>query len=135
MENEGFKVQTNEIEVIAWPQFLENTQEGMTLMNVWSYNMKIVNKGNRVIKLKRRYFKIVDDKGEVKEVEGEGVIGKQPEILPNDFFEYQSSISLEADSAIMSGHYIMEYMDNDESQVVAIPNFSLDTPANDYIIN
>ncbi len=134
-EHEGFRAQTNNVEVIAWPKFVENSQELLATMNVWSYNIKIVNKSSRVVKLRSRYFRIVDDKGIVKEVEGEGVIGKQPEILPNDFFEYQSSVNLEADSAIMGGHYVMEYVDDKEKFLVNIPSFSLDVPANDYILN
>lgn len=134
-EHEGFREQTNDVEVIAWPKFVENSQELLATMNVWSYNIKIINKSSRVVKLRSRYFRIVDDKGIVKEVEGEGVIGKQPEILPNDFFEYQSSVNLEADSAIMGGHYVMEYVDDNEKFLIDIPSFSLDVPANDYILN
>lgn len=134
-EHEGFRAQTNDVEVIAWPQFVENSQELLSTMNIWNYNIKIVNKSSRIVKLRRRFFKIVDEKGVVKEVDGEGVIGKQPEILPNDFFEYQSSVNLETDSAIMGGHYVMEYVDDNERFLIDVPSFSLDVPANDYVLN
>lgn len=134
-EHEGFSARTNDVEVIAWPKFVENSQELLATMNIWSYNIKIINKNNRVVKLRSRYFRIVDENGVVKEVEGEGVIGKQPEILPNDFFEYQSSVNLEADSAIMGGHYVMEYVDDNEKFLIDVPSFSLDVPANDYVLN
>ncbi len=133
-QNEGFKKITNNVEVVAWPEFDNQSNEILSNMNIWNYRIKITNHNQKVIKLKSRYFRIVDENGQVKEVEGEGVVGKTPEILPNDFFEYQSSVNLKADSAIMSGHYVMEFIGGEEF-TIDIPPFSLDSPSNDYVVN
>ncbi len=133
-QNKGFKAVTNGVEVAAFPEFSDDSTALLENMNVWNYNIKITNNNSKVIKLKSRYFRIVDESGEIKEVQGDGVIGKQPEILPNDFFEYQSSVSLRAGSAIMSGHYVMEFIGGEEFKV-NIPAFALDLPANDYTLN
>ena len=133
-EDDGFKIVTSGVEVKAWPEFADHSSQLLEQMNVWSYNIKITNYNNRVTKLKSRYFKIVDEDGGSKEVTGEGVIGKQPEILPNDFFEYQSSVSLKSDSAIMSGYYVMEFIGGEEFKV-KVPAFSLDLPVANYMVN
>ena len=132
--NIGFKAVTNDVEVIAWPEFDADTNELMSQTNIWNYTIRITNRNNRVMKLKHRYFRIVDENGETKEINGEGVVGKQPEILPNDSFEYQSSVNLDVDSAIMSGYYVVEFIGGGEF-TIDIPAFCLDIPANDYVVN
>lgn len=133
-QNDGFKKVTNNVEVTAWPEYDSQSNELLSDVNIWNYTIKISNHNQRVIKLKSRYFRIVDENGEIKEVIGDGVVGKQPEILPNDFFEYQSSVNLKSDSAIMLGHYVVEFIGGEEFKI-DIPAFSLDIPANDYIVN
>ena len=41
-----------------------------------------------------RYWRIIDGKGEVQEVRGEGVVGKQPVLRPGECFNYTSGCPL-----------------------------------------
>ena len=133
-EKDGFKAVTNNVEIIVWPEFSMESSELLAQTNIWNYNVKITNRNNRAIKLRSRYFKIIDEDGNIREVSGDGVIGKQPDILPNDSFEYQSSVNLKSASAIMSGHYAMEFIGG-ESFEAQIPKFSLDLPIDSYLVN
>lgn len=133
-EKDGFKAVTNNVEVAVWPEFSTESSDLLTQMNIWNYSVKITNKNDRAIKLRSRYFKIIDEDGNIEEVTGDGVIGKQPEILPNNSFEYQSSVNLKSASAIMSGYYVMEFIDG-EGFDAQIPKFSLDLPVDNYLVN
>ena len=55
-----------------------------------------------------RYWKITDSTGYIQEVQGEGVIGKQPNINPNNYFEYSSGTPLRVSSGFMTGNYESE---------------------------
>ena len=62
--------------------------------------------------------------GEVKEVEGEGVVGKQPDIPPGEWHEYNSFCVLESFEGSMEGTYLMQRPDGELFYVV-IPRFPL----------
>jgi ApaG protein len=61
------------------------------------------------------------------EVQGAGVVGKQPVLHPGESFEYTSGTPLSTPSGIMVGSYQME-TESGERFDVAIPAFSLDAP-------
>ena len=70
---------------------------------------------------------ITDANGKVLEVRGDGVVGEQPVLRPNEIFEYTSGTPLSTPSGIMVGSYQMKTSAG-ESFDVAIPAFSLDSP-------
>jgi len=90
------------------------------------YNIKITNNGKLPVQLISRFWHITDGKGMVQEVRGPGVVGAQPIIMPDEHFEYSSSVSLSTPTGIMHGEY--EFRNNDETLFKAqIPVFSLDS--------
>ncbi len=48
----------------------------------WAYHVRIENHGEVATQLISRHWRISDGRGQESEVEGEGVVGEQPLILP-----------------------------------------------------
>jgi ApaG protein len=91
---------------------------------IFLYNIEIINKGLKTVQLLRRYWNIHDSIGYKYEVEGEGVIGKQPIIQPGERYHYQSFCLLKSYSGSMEGYYILQ--DEDQQLFKAlIPKFLL----------
>ncbi len=94
----------------------------------FSYKVVIENKSEHTVKLLRRHWQIFDARGEQREVEGEGVVGKQPVIAPNERHEYISSCLLNSTIGKMDGTFLMERTDNGEQFQVKVPVFNLIAP-------
>jgi len=93
----------------------------------WSYHVRIENGGERTVQLLERYWKIVDGRGNVHEVRGQGVVGEMPVITPGDSYDYVSGCPLETSAGTMSGHYVL--VDEEGDSVRAeIPEFALLSP-------
>ncbi len=52
------------------------------------YTIRITNEGSETVKLVSRHWIITDAMGEVREIRGPGVVGKQPVLEPGESFEY-----------------------------------------------
>ena len=65
----------------------------------------------------------------MEEVEGEGVVGKQPLIQPNGHHEYNSFCILETMEGTMEGTYLMQ-RETGELFRVNIPKFTLRAMSN-----
>ena len=96
---------TNEIEVKVSPEFVDKQVSSAGNLFVWMYHVEIKNKASESYKLINRHWKIIDEKGGVQEVDGEGVVGETPSISPNESFQYSSGIHLRYPSGIMTGHF------------------------------
>ena len=92
----------------------------------WSYHVRIENGSSRSVQLLSRSWQIVDGRGTVHEVHGEGVVGEMPLIAPDGSFDYVSGCPLDTPSGWMSGSYRM--VDEDGTAFdVAIPRFDLNS--------
>jgi ApaG protein len=90
----------------------------------WSYHVRIENGSEIAVQLLSRSWRIVDGRGAVHEVTGEGVVGEMPLIAPGASFDYVSGCPLDTPDGSMSGTYRM--VDADGSAFdVAIPRFQL----------
>ena len=125
---------TNGIEITVWPEFIDSQISALGNLFVWAYHVRIDNRSNSAIKLTARHWKIVDEQGNIQEVDGEGVIGEQPTINPYESYKYSSGVHLSFPSGIMSGNYKMR-KENGEIFTVEIPSFSLDIPNKKEVIN
>lgn len=90
----------------------------------WSYHVRIENGGERAVQLLSRSWIIVDGRGTVHEVVGEGVVGEMPLIAPGSSFDYVSGCPLDTPTGSMRGTYRMVDEDG-ESFDVEIPQFEL----------
>ena len=76
----------------------------------------------------RRHWYIFDSNGEHREVEGDGVVGHQPVLMPNEVYEYESACNLTTDIGNMRGEYEMIRLIDKEKFHVEIPTFDLIAP-------
>jgi ApaG protein len=125
---------TNDIEVTVWPEFVDNKLTAVGNLFIWAYQVRIENKSLEEVKLIKRYCKIIDSEGSIQEINSDGIIGEQPTIMPQDHYQYTSSVHLQNSSGIMMGHYKMQKIDGSFFNV-KIPDFSLDIPNAKGVVN
>lgn len=118
---------TENIAIRAEPAYLDDQSSPDEGRYVWAYRIIIENRGNKVVRLKSRYWRITDAHGQTQEVSGEGVVGEQPILNPGQVFEYTSGTPLNTPGGFMTGNYTMEYEDG-TSFTAFVPAFSLDSP-------
>lgn len=118
---------THEITISVNPVYLDDQSSPGDNHYVWAYRVRIENKSDNTVQLKRRHWKITDAYGRIQEVQGAGVVGEQPVLHPGDSYEYTSGTPLPTPSGIMVGRYQME-TEGGERFDVDIPAFSLDSP-------
>jgi ApaG protein len=94
----------------------------------WVYHIRIENHRGDTVQLLARHWRISDALGAVNIVEGEGVVGETPVLVPGQSHDYVSGCELHADHGAMQGHYT--FVDEaGEAFLVAIPRFPLAVPA------
>lgn len=94
---------------------------------VFSYTIKIENKGDIATKLLSRHWVITDANNRVQEIKGKGVIGEQPYLRPGEFFQYSSGTMMETPVGSMQGTYQMVADDGHHFDAVIDP-FTLALP-------
>ncbi len=120
---------THDVQVTVRPVYLDGQSNVIGRRFVFGYFVRIENNGLEDIQLMRRHWFITDETGSVQEVEGEGVIGKQPVIAPGESHEYNSYCVLETFTGYMEGNYTME-KGRGERIKVDIPRFDLKAGVN-----
>ena len=93
----------------------------------WSYHVRIENHGASAVQLLGRHWRILDGRGNLHEVRGQGVVGDMPVIPPGTSYDYVSGCPLDTQDGTMEGDYQLV---DDEGQAfeAAIPRFALTTP-------
>ena len=71
------------------------------------YTVQIANEGSETVQLLTRHWIITNAMGEVEEVRGPGVVGKQPVLAPGEAFQYTSGCPLTTPFGSMRGSYQM----------------------------
>ena len=94
----------------------------------WAYHIRIENGGEARVKLNSREWVIKDGRGARHEVRGEGVVGEQPVIAPDQSFDYVSGCPLATPTGSMEGRNFMVAADGSGFSV-DIPRFPLIAPA------
>jgi len=74
---------------------------------VFQYTVRITNQGLDTVQLISRHWIITDALDHMEEVEGPGVVGKQPVLAPGQSFEYSSWCPLKTPTGMMHGTYQM----------------------------
>jgi ApaG protein len=74
---------------------------------VHAYQIRIENRGDLPVQLLSRNWEIIDGTGMRREVEGDGVVGKQPVIQPGQTYSYQSWVQFPTPIGAMRGSYVM----------------------------
>jgi ApaG protein len=120
---------TENITVTASPVYLAGQSDMMAKKFVFAYFIRIENHGQEKVQLLRRHWIIHDAHGNIKEVEGEGVVGNTPIIMPGEAHEYNSFCVLETFEGSMEGTYQL-MRESGELLRAVIPRFVLRANAN-----
>jgi len=95
---------------------------------MFAYKITIQNNNGFAIKLLSRHWNIYDSNGVLREVEGEGVVGVQPQINSGEDYTYISGCNLRTEIGKMYGTYLMKNMNSSKTFTVHIPTFNLVVP-------
>ncbi len=131
----NYSATTQNVAVTVWPEFIDGKVGLDNELYVWAYQILIENKGSDALQLVKRTWHIIDEKGNIQEVSGDGVVGEQPIILPNASYKYSSGVHLNSPSGIMKGKYFVKRINDNQILEIEIPSFSLDVPANNITLN
>jgi ApaG protein len=94
----------------------------------FAYRITIKNISDYTIQLKKRHWYIFDSIGMKSEVEGDGVVGVQPTLLPGQSYQYVSGCNLTTVMGKMHGIYLMEREIDGKLFNVKIPEFLMIVP-------
>lgn len=108
-------------------RYLEDQSQPEARRYVFAYTIRIRNEGAVPATLLARHWVITDAAGQVREVDGEGVVGEQPHLAPGEAFQYTSGAVLETDHGVMQGRYRM-LADDGTRFDAPIPAFTLTVP-------
>jgi ApaG protein len=95
----------------------------------FSYTITIENKSEETVQLTDRYWQIFDSLNEAETIQGEGVVGQTPTLVPNDVYSYNSGCFLASNIGAMKGFYSMVNIETNQKFKVIIPTFQLTTTA------
>ncbi len=125
----AYHATTEGIRITVRPVYLDGQSDAIAHKFVFAYFIRIDNQTQGTVQLLRRHWYITHGGGKTEEVEGEGVVGKQPLIAPDGSHEYNSFCILETMEGSMEGTYLMQRSDGSTFDV-AIPRFQLRAAAN-----
>lgn len=113
------------IRITVRPAFLAEQSSPVLGQYVFAYHIRIENVSTLAAQLRTRHWRIHDPVAGDSIVEGEGVVGEQPHLLPGQVHEYRSFCVLKAPHGWMEGHYRFVREDGSAFRAV-IPRFDLD---------
>lgn len=117
----------NGIIVAVKTRYLESQSDPEKERYVFAYQITITNTNLQTVQLLRRYWLITDGNQKVQEVEGEGVVGEQPEIDPGESYSYKSGAVLNTSVGSMQGYYEMKTLNGVHFKAMIEP-FTLAEP-------
>lgn len=116
-----------QIRVSARSTFLPGESDESGARYVFAYTITITNTGTVAAQLVSRHWVITDSDNRVQEVRGEGVVGQQPLLKPQESFEYSSGTAIATPVGTMRGSYQMVAEDGVRFEA-PIPEFTLSMP-------
>lgn len=122
------KLTTKGIKISVETFYQKDYSRPMENKYIFAYRVHIENKSGSTVQLMRRHWFIKDSSGATREVEGEGVIGKQPVLSSGEAHQYISWSPLTSDIGMMYGSFLMLNKDNGSSFRIPIPEFKLIAP-------
>ena len=114
-------------------EYLENQSAPDDAYFAFSYHVHIQNNSEQIIQLLNRSWVITDANGQTREIQGDGVIGKQPIIQPTQFHAYNSWSVIHTPVGCMHGKYGFRLVKNETTSnevdfYADIPVFTLAVP-------
>ena len=119
---------TKGVKITVATHYQEDYSQPLRNEYLFAYRITIENQSELTVKLLRRHWYIFDSMGEYKEVEGEGVVGRQPVLEPGESYSYTSGCNLQSAIGQMHGTYLMQDAQSERLFPVTIPEFQLIAP-------
>lgn len=119
-ENNGFRIEVK-------TEFDFDQSNPMQFQYLFRYTILITNIGETSAQLLSRKWNIKDGRGDMKYVEGPGVIGQTPYFEPGQSFEYTSFCPVPTMHGEMWGHFNMINKFG-KSFVIETPHFKFEVP-------
>ena len=113
------------IEIRAVSEFISQEMEQDKCLFLFKYDISIHNNTEDNVQLLTRHWKIIDALGNIKTVNGEGVIGQKPIINSGLSFSYSSFCPLKTEFGKMQGSYTFKDKKTGELFEITVPEFSL----------
>jgi ApaG protein len=120
---------TNGITVSVRTTYLPEHSNPREQRFVFGYHVHIENGTPDTVQLLKRRWQIVDSNGVIREVAGDGVVGRQPILKPGEFHEYVSFCNLFSEIGKMFGAYTMLKKKDGAEFEVNIPEFHMVAPS------
>ncbi len=95
---------------------------------MFAYRITLHNRNTQVVQLLRRNWIITNGFGNVKQMSGDGVVGRQPVIYPGDQHQYVSGCHLDTAIGTMFGTYTFVNKETGKEFEVRIPTFRMEAP-------
>lgn len=124
MEN---SIPLHRVDVAVESAYVESQSQPDADQYVFAYTVTIRNTGQIPARLLTRHWIITDGHGKVQEVRGDGVVGEQPYLGPDESFRYTSGAVLQTPVGSMHGSYQM-LADDGTRFDAPIAAFSLSMP-------
>lgn len=124
MEN---SIPLHRVDVAVESAYVESQSQPDADQYVFAYTVTIHNTGQIPARLLTRHWIITDGHGQVQEVRGDGVVGEQPHLGPDESFRYTSGAVLQTPVGSMHGSYQM-LADDGTRFDAPIAAFSLSMP-------
>mgnify|MGYP003691197079 FL=1 len=119
---------THDVKITVKTSFNIGESRPLEQFFVFNYIITIENQSDQPLQLLKRHWIIVDSNGEKAEVKGDGVVGKQPILMPNDKYTYQSHCIFKTPVGKMSGSYLMKNLAKNEDYLIPINAFRFCMP-------
>lgn len=123
-----FVATTDGIKIYAEVVFSEAESQPKKNNYLFAYRITIENNNTYDVQLLARHWYIFDSAVQHREIEGEGVVGKQPIIATGAKHQYVSGCGIHSDLGTMHGYYTMKRIFDNSLFEAQIPTFVLITP-------
>ena len=109
------------IEVKVQPRYLPEQSNEELAEYTFAYTVRIANNSEQIVQLLARHWIITDGNNTIREVEGEGVVGQQPDIMPGESYSYSSGAILSTKTGTMEGSYKMRSFEGVDFNAIIEP--------------
>ena len=119
---------TKGIKITVDTEFQGTYYKETKLLYAFEYSISIENQSSNTVQLNSRHWVILDSLNNEEIVNGEGVIGKKPVLLPGKTHNYKSGCLLTSTFGAMYGYFRMINLNSTKKFNVIIPSFKLSAP-------
>lgn len=116
------------VRISVEPTYMAKMSNPLMKIYFFSYKVVIENLNKFPIQLLRRHWRVDDEMGHKRDVDGEGVMGKQPLLNPGGKHRYISMVDIRTVKGSMEGYYTMKNLVDDTEFEARIPRFELSMP-------